>query len=57
MFAGSVNLYILQVTADTLRRQVKDEVHTKSVLSARISSDTQDLKKSKGDIREKKNKV
>ncbi|XP_060608579.1 coiled-coil domain-containing protein 178-like [Ruditapes philippinarum] len=47
----------LKVTADTLRRQVKDEVHTKSVLSARISSDTEDLKKSRGDIREKKNKA
>ena len=45
------------MTADTLKRQVKDEVHTKTVLASRIDTDTTDLKKSRVEIRERKNKV
>ncbi|WAR24311.1 CC178-like protein [Mya arenaria] len=47
----------LKMTADSLKRQVKDEVHTKSVMTARISSDKQEIQKSRGDIRQKKNKA
>lgn len=47
----------LQGTADTLRRQVKDEVHTRTVLVARISNDTTDLSKYKTDTQVKNQKV
>ncbi|XP_052254970.1 coiled-coil domain-containing protein 178-like [Dreissena polymorpha] len=47
----------LKITADSLKRQVKDEVHTKSVLTARISSDTLDLQKSQGNTRAQKKKA
>lgn len=47
----------LKITAETLKKQVKDEVHTRTVLSSRITADTQDLQKSRVEIREKKNKM
>ncbi|XP_064605202.1 coiled-coil domain-containing protein 178-like [Liolophura sinensis] len=47
----------LKQTMDTLRRQVKDEVHTRTVLQARISSDTSDVSKSSAETLEKKEKV
>lgn len=47
----------LKMTADTLKRQVKDEIHTRSVLTARITSDSQDLKKTQGEMRERKTKA
>ena len=48
---------IFQATADTLRRQVKDEVHTRTVLVARIKSDTTDLSKYRTDNQMKNEKV
>ncbi|KAL4236342.1 hypothetical protein ACF0H5_004729 [Mactra antiquata] len=47
----------LKTTTDTLKRQVKEEVHTRSVLTARITSDSQDLAKSHVEIRDKKSKA
>ncbi|XP_062617732.1 coiled-coil domain-containing protein 178-like [Saccostrea cucullata] len=47
----------LKGTADTLRRQVKDEVHTRTVLVARISNDTTDLSKYKTDTQVKNQKA
>ncbi|VDH89053.1 Hypothetical predicted protein [Mytilus galloprovincialis] len=46
----------LKATAETLRRQVKDEMHTKSVLVARINSDSTDLVKYKKDTTQKRDK-
>lgn len=47
----------LKATAETLRRQVKDELHTKSVLVARINSDSTDLVKYKKDTTQKRDKA
>ncbi|XP_076096487.1 coiled-coil domain-containing protein 178-like [Mytilus galloprovincialis] len=47
----------LKATAETLRRQVKDEMHTKSVLVARINSDSTDLVKYKKDTTQKRDKA
>lgn len=47
----------LKATAETLRRQVKEELHTKSVLVARINSDSTDLVKYKKDTVQKRDKV
>ncbi|VDH89052.1 Hypothetical predicted protein [Mytilus galloprovincialis] len=46
-----------RATAETLRRQVKDEMHTKSVLVARINSDSTDLVKYKKDTTQKRDKA
>lgn len=48
---------ILQVTVETLRRQMKDEVHTRTVLAARINSDSTELTKAKGETQQKREKV
>lgn len=50
-------MLIFQATAETLRRQVKDELHTKTVLVARINSDSTDLVKYKKDTVQKRDKV
>ncbi|KAK3089571.1 hypothetical protein FSP39_004696 [Pinctada imbricata] len=47
----------LKATADTLRRQVKDEVHTRTVLVARIKSDSTDLSKYRTDNQVKNEKA
>lgn len=47
----------LKITAETLKRQVKDEVHTRTVMASRITADTRDLQKSRVEVREKKNKA
>ncbi|OWF35535.1 coiled-coil domain-containing protein 178-like isoform X2 [Mizuhopecten yessoensis] len=50
----------LKVTVETLRRQVKDEVHSRTVLAARINSDSTELQRAKGETstrREKAKKV
>ena len=46
-----------QNTAETLRRQVKEEVHTRTVLQARINSDTQEMEKTRTESGKKKEKV
>ena len=46
-----------RATAETLRRQVKDELHTKTVLVARINSDSTDLVKYKKDTVQKRDKA
>ena len=50
-------MFSLQSTADTLRKQVKDEIHSRTVIQSRISSDTTDLSKNQTEIVTKKEKV
>ena len=47
----------MQQTAETLRRQVKDEIHTRTVLQARINSDSAEIEKVKTESGKKKGKV
>ncbi|XP_064626138.1 coiled-coil domain-containing protein 178-like [Lineus longissimus] len=47
----------LKQTAEALKKQVKDEIHARTVLQARIGSDGQELIKSKADSKGKKEKV
>lgn len=47
----------LKVTVETLRRQMKDEVHTRTVLAARINSDSTELTKAKGETQQKREKA
>ena len=47
----------LQNTAETLRRQVKEEVHTRTVLQARINSDSSEIEKTRSESGKKKEKV
>ena len=47
----------LQNTAETLRRQVKEEMHTRTVLQARINSDNQEIDKTRSESAKKKEKV
>ncbi|XP_033123693.1 coiled-coil domain-containing protein 178-like isoform X2 [Anneissia japonica] len=47
----------LQGTSDTLRKQLKEETHSRTVLQARIASDTTDLQKQRVEARKKKAKV
>ena len=42
---------------ETLRKQCKDEVHTRSVLHTRISSDGTELVKSQAEAKHKKQKL
>ena len=42
---------------DALRKQVKEEMHSKTVMAARISSDSSDLVKNQADTKQKKEKV
>ncbi|XP_071952787.1 coiled-coil domain-containing protein 178-like [Antedon mediterranea] len=46
-----------QGTCDSLRKQVKEETHSRTVLQARIASDTTDLQKQRVEARKKKAKV
>ena len=46
-----------RATVETLRRQVKEEMHTKSVLVARINSDSTDMVKYKKDTEQKRDKA
>ena len=53
-------LYILgifQTTVETLKKQVKEELHNRTVLNARINSDSAESEKFEDEAREKKNKV
>ncbi|XP_033736853.1 coiled-coil domain-containing protein 178-like [Pecten maximus] len=47
----------LKVTVETLRRQVKDEVHTRTVLTARITSDSTELTRAKGETSQRREKA
>ncbi|XP_005098448.1 coiled-coil domain-containing protein 178 [Aplysia californica] len=47
----------LKTTTETLRRQVKDEIHTRTVLQARINSDTAEIEKVKTESAKKKGKA
>jgi len=47
----------LKQTAETLRRQVKDEIHTRTVLQARINSDSAEIEKVKTESGKKKGKA
>ena len=48
---------IFQSTADALRKQIKDEIHTKTVMSSRIQSDSSELVKSQAETKQKKERV
>lgn len=47
----------LRTTADALRKQLKDEAHARTVLQARITSDSQDLSKTHDDSKKKREKA
>ncbi|GFS13551.1 coiled-coil domain-containing protein 178-like isoform X2 [Elysia marginata] len=47
----------LKTTAETLRRQVKDEIHSRAVLQARIGSDASEIEKTKSESAKKKSKA
>ncbi|GFO13380.1 coiled-coil domain-containing protein 178-like isoform x2 [Plakobranchus ocellatus] len=47
----------LKTTAETLRRQVKDEIHSRAVLQARIGSDATEIEKTKSESAKKKSKA
>lgn len=47
----------LKITVETLRRQVKDEVHTRTVLTARITSDSTELTRAKGETSQRREKA
>ncbi|XP_025109475.1 coiled-coil domain-containing protein 178-like [Pomacea canaliculata] len=47
----------LKTTVDSLRRQVKEEVHSRTVLQARIASDTLEIEKSKTESAKKREKA
>lgn len=47
----------LKNTAETLRRQVKEEVHTRTVLQARINSDSAEIEKTRSESGKKKEKA
>lgn len=47
----------LKTTADALKKQLKDEAHARTVLQARITSDTQDLAKTHVDSKKKREKA
>lgn len=48
---------LVQTTVDSLRRQVKEEVHSRTVLQARIASDTLEIEKSKTESAKKREKA
>ena len=48
---------ILQARAEALRKQVKEEIHSKTVIQARIQSDSSDLIKDRAETKAKKEKV
>ena len=56
-FTACACCVLLQNTAETLRRQVKEEIHTRTVLQARINSDTQEIEKTRSESAKKKEKV
>ncbi|KAK2574373.1 Coiled-coil domain-containing protein 178 [Acropora cervicornis] len=47
----------LRTTAEALRKQLKDEAHARTVLQARITSDSQDLSKTHDDSKKKREKA
>lgn len=47
----------LKTTADALKKQLKDEAHARTVLQARITSDSQDLAKTHVDSKKKREKA
>ncbi|XP_020616099.1 coiled-coil domain-containing protein 178-like [Orbicella faveolata] len=47
----------LKTTADALKKQLKDEAHARTVLQARITSDTHDLAKTHVDSKKKREKA
>ena len=56
-FTACACCVLLQNTAETLRRQVKEEIHSRTVLQARINSDTQEIEKTRSESAKKKEKV
>ena len=56
-FTACACCVLLQNTAETLRRQVKEEIHTRTVLQARINSDNQEIEKTRSESAKKKEKV
>ena len=48
---------ILQSTVDSLKKQLKEETHNRTVLQARITADTTDLAKRQVEAKKKKAKV
>ena len=53
----NVTYLFLQMTCEGLKRQVKEEIHSRTVLQARISSDSTELVKSKVEAKQKNEKV
>lgn len=47
----------LRVTADALKKQLKDEAHARTVLQARIAADNTDLQKTSVESTKKREKV
>ncbi|KAK3584816.1 hypothetical protein CHS0354_006233 [Potamilus streckersoni] len=47
----------LKSTAETLRKQMMDETHTKTILEARIKADSTEFEKARIDIRDKRTKA
>ncbi|CAL1526941.1 unnamed protein product [Lymnaea stagnalis] len=47
----------LKITVETLRKHVKDEMHTRTVLNARISSDGNEIEKTKVESAKKNEKI
>ncbi|XP_074642061.1 coiled-coil domain-containing protein 178-like isoform X2 [Tubulanus polymorphus] len=47
----------LKNTAENLKKQVKEEIHARSVLQSRITTDNTDLVNSKGEFKHKKEKL
>lgn len=47
----------MQQTLETLRKQCKDEVHTRSVLHTRINSDGTEMVRSQAEAKHKKQKL
>ncbi len=49
--------FFTQARAEALRKQVKEEIHSRTVIQARIQSDQSDLIKSQAETKAKKEKV
>lgn len=47
----------IKVTVETLRKQVRDEIHTRNTLNARITTDSSELVKSQGEAVQRKEKL
>ena len=44
-------------TVDALKKQVKEEIHTRTIIAARITSDGDEIVKTKTEQKDKKEKV